>query len=246
MDAYQINQMLNAPFVSKNLPQSELPSRANWRGRMLAALAAFGIIVVFIALQVVTSLLLVYGFDVPLMQAAFDGLWLTLALSLPFFVWWGGKRGWFLVPFGRKVGKIWAQGLVAYGVYALLSVCLLPDTAGEVEAMLSEIKARKTLSLLGIAVCAPIVEECFFRGLMLDKLRVHFALWAAVLISSALFALIHTQYGATGMLAVFLLALILAWARLKTGALWLPIFLHALNNGLTAVFYYWGIEFNIN
>jgi hypothetical protein len=44
---------------------------------------------------------------------------------------------------------------------------------------------------LGIAICAPVCEEIFFRGVLYRSLRNRFSMWPAALIAGALFGLMH-------------------------------------------------------
>lgn len=84
---------------------------------------------------------------------------------------------------------------------------------------------------LAVVVAAPVVEEFFFRGFLLEGLRrARLGNLAAVAISSVLFAVIHGQYDLFDMTAVLTLGALLAFARIASGSLYLVIALHALNN----------------
>ncbi|HEY3067246.1 MAG TPA: CPBP family glutamic-type intramembrane protease [Methylomirabilota bacterium] len=86
------------------------------------------------------------------------------------------------------------------------------------------------LVLVVIAVVlAPIGEELLFRGLVLPRLQQALGTVAGVALTSLLFAVLHLVYGA-GMAIVFLLSVVLCWARLRTGGVRVPILLHAANN----------------
>ena len=80
---------------------------------------------------------------------------------------------------------------------------------------------------------APVFEEILFRGFLLQG----FLLWAprsrfaCIVLTSLLFAVMHTQYVHWQTLAVLtLFSLLLCYARLRANSLLLPIFLHMLNN----------------
>lgn len=79
---------------------------------------------------------------------------------------------------------------------------------------------------------APVVEELLFRGFFHGGLRRTLSFVPAALITSALFGLIHfTGPGSIGIVPqLALFAFALAWLYEKTGSLWPPIALHALNN----------------
>lgn len=82
-----------------------------------------------------------------------------------------------------------------------------------------------------VAVGAPLAEEFFYRGLLLQGFRRRLPDVAAILISSALFALVHIDpilYPGT-----FLLGVVAAVATLRTGRLGLAWAMHVGFNGST-------------
>ena len=84
-----------------------------------------------------------------------------------------------------------------------------------------------------VAVGAPLAEEFFYRGFLLQGLRRRLPDVGAVLISSALFALVHIQpiiYPGT-----FLLGVVAAIATLRTRRLGLAWAMHVGFNGATLV-----------
>ncbi len=82
-----------------------------------------------------------------------------------------------------------------------------------------------------LVVAAPVFEELLFRGFLLEGLR-HSKLGnlGAVLITSAVWASIHLQYELFEVVSIFLIGIILGYARIKTDSLYTPIILHALMN----------------
>ena len=91
------------------------------------------------------------------------------------------------------------------------------------------------IRLAGSALVVPIMEELFWRSfimrwidnpdfLLLDPRNVSHR---SLLISSALFALEHTQW-----FAGFLAGFAYGWLYRKTGKLWLSIFAHAITNAM--------------
>jgi membrane protease YdiL (CAAX protease family) len=74
-----------------------------------------------------------------------------------------------------------------------------------------------------------IVEEIFFRYLALDTLRTVMSPWAAIFLSSMMFGLAHIGVP----LSIPILGVVgiaLAWARVASGSLILPMVLHAFHN----------------
>jgi len=94
-------------------------------------------------------------------------------------------------------------------------------------------RSSMLMLLLTAVLLAPVFEEVLFRGFLLQG----FLLWApksrfaCMLLTSLLFAALHTQYVHWETIAVLtLFSLLLCYARLRSNSLALPIFLHTLNN----------------
>jgi len=87
------------------------------------------------------------------------------------------------------------------------------------------------LLVVTIVVVLPVAEELMFRGFLFSGL-LHSCLGpvGAVLLTSMCWSVVHVQYDVYGVGMIFVLGLILGYARFKTGSLYLTIFLHALNN----------------
>lgn len=92
------------------------------------------------------------------------------------------------------------------------------------------LQANPVAAWLAVVLVVPCVEEILFRGLLFAAFQKVWGITGATLASSVLFVLIHLQL--VGFLFLFVLGLILAWARLRTSSLGLPIALHAFNNAL--------------
>lgn len=79
----------------------------------------------------------------------------------------------------------------------------------------------------------PVVEELLFRGVLLSALLQRWSVWPSILMTSALFALVHLSGLGFHWYAVpqlFLLALLLAWLRLHSGSIWPAVVAHGTNN----------------
>jgi membrane protease YdiL (CAAX protease family)/uncharacterized RDD family membrane protein YckC len=88
-----------------------------------------------------------------------------------------------------------------------------------------------------VVVAAPLSEEIFFRGFMYGGLRRRLAPWAAALISGLVFGMLHFTGGGTITVVppLLLLGVLLALLYERTGSLWPPIILHAVNNGIALI-----------
>ena len=89
--------------------------------------------------------------------------------------------------------------------------------------------------LFGLAILiGPLAEELFFRGLFFPALKSKVSVFAAVIISAALFATLHLNWA--GWLPIFGLGILLAYSYQKTGDLLVPIFIHVIHNSLFLTF----------
>ena len=84
------------------------------------------------------------------------------------------------------------------------------------------------INYLTIVLVAPVLEEFFARGILLTRWTVKWGVPRAVLASSAVFALLHTNF-----LGAFCFACVMAIFYIRTKSLFVPISLHIVNN-LTA------------
>jgi hypothetical protein len=89
-----------------------------------------------------------------------------------------------------------------------------------------------TLSLIATIFVSPIAEELIFRGVFLNRLKLIVPPIFAVLVSSLLFASLHS-YGS--IISAFIFALCMAVLYLKTDNILVPIFAHFLNNLIAEV-----------
>ncbi len=80
------------------------------------------------------------------------------------------------------------------------------------------------------AIIAPIAEEIVFRGYMYKAFRDRVKPGYAILLSAALFSVIHLEWRAA--LSLFVIGIVLAYVYEKTGNLMAPITLHILNNAV--------------
>lgn len=86
------------------------------------------------------------------------------------------------------------------------------------------------LVFLSLVVLAPLAEELLFRGFVYKGMRRRLPFWAAAILVSLLFAVVHGQVNVG--VDVFALSLVLCWLRETTGSLWPAIILHAFKNGI--------------
>ncbi|TCW36049.1 hypothetical protein EDC21_11115 [Thermohydrogenium kirishiense] len=81
---------------------------------------------------------------------------------------------------------------------------------------------------LSVVIIAPIVEEIIFRGLIFNELRKELSIYTAIIIQSAIFAIIHGSLY-QGFYA-FLLGIFLSVMYYLTESIWAPIIIHISSN----------------
>lgn len=87
------------------------------------------------------------------------------------------------------------------------------------------------LMWLTLVVAAPVGEETMFRGFLYRGwAQTQRAVIPAVVVISAFWAVIHTQYDWFGIAQIFLIGLLLGWVRWRSGSTLLTIGLHGLIN----------------
>lgn len=91
----------------------------------------------------------------------------------------------------------------------------------------AEAPLRTALTVFLVVIVAPVVEEVLFRGVLLHRFAHKWGLTRAIAVSSLIFGTLHADILGH---AVFGAVLCLLYVR--SGTLWLPIAIHALNNGL--------------
>ena len=87
------------------------------------------------------------------------------------------------------------------------------------------------MNILLLVIIAPIAEELFFRGYLLNRWKNKFNTITAVLLSSFLFACFHAE-----LLGSFIFAAVLSLIYLKTKSIYGPIIIHFSNNMFALIF----------
>jgi len=89
--------------------------------------------------------------------------------------------------------------------------------------------------MLMVASLGPLVEELLFRGVLLSSLQPRWGRFGAAVLSSVIFATAHLpglNWQVFALPALWLLAMALAWLRLRSGSIWPGVMAHAANNAL--------------
>jgi membrane protease YdiL (CAAX protease family) len=154
-----------------------------------------------------------------------------------------GLRGkWSDIGLGLLVALA-VQILVLPGIAYLLRPLLgEPEVSGPVQDLLDKSQGLAFAGLiLSVAVGAPIVEELFFRGLLLRSLQRRVPDWAAVAVSAVAFGIAHgSALPIEGVLLVMtsltVFGAILAVMAIRTGRLGASIVTHAVFNLFTLLY----------
>jgi uncharacterized protein len=92
---------------------------------------------------------------------------------------------------------------------------------------------------VGATLVVPVMEELFWRSFLMrwidtpddfQKTDPRQASWKAIVMSSGVFALAHSQW-----LAAIVTGVIYAWLYKRYGKLWVPVVAHAVTNGVLGI-----------
>jgi len=123
-------------------------------------------------------------------------------------------------------------GIVVIGLY-LVVVMVYVALVGEPEQDdFADDLGPLWIQILLIAIAAPIGEEVCFRGMLFGGLRERLPMWAAGLISAALFGLLHVTTGISVVPPLISFGFLLALVYERTGSILPCILLHMLNNSV--------------
>ena len=148
-------------------------------------------------------------------------LGIALGLGMAFGIFW----------FGAAEQRLF-QWLLPPATFQSLLISTNRASAEQAFKQLHYAFPMMLFALLG-SVVAPIGEEVLFRGMLYTTLkrRVRAGSLMPLIISALLFALIHAS--PLHLIPLFLMGLGFAIAYERSGSLWVPILMHAVNNGVT-------------
>ena len=102
---------------------------------------------------------------------------------------------------------------------------LIPDTMAQYNEMMQQLSDTSLISVLSLAILAPIAEEIFFRGVTMEMARrITPQAWVAVVLQAAIFGLAHGNPIQSAY--TFLLGLVLGVIALYVGGLPATMLLH--------------------
>lgn len=136
---------------------------------------------------------------------------------------------------GFLLGCVIVALVTAYFLYAWRKTATMTteERQKEIESLGSlvhflPLTARQLRHFDALSVTAGIVEEIVFRGFVIWYLAHAMPVWAAVIVSSVFFGLVHSYQGAAGIVRTGLIGLSFALLYVLTGSIWLPIVGHII------------------
>lgn len=142
------------------------------------------------------------------------------------FLWWA-------------FASAWAVLLPIILLCALLEFVTGADFTSSMRGHEPRTALEYVVALVEISVAAPLVEELFFRGFVLDWLRQKMPVWRAAAVSSLIFSLAHGTLvhfpGVQGVWYVFQLwgdGMVMSYWAIHTGSLRPGVVFHATSNAI--------------
>ena len=141
--------------------------------------------------------------------------------------------------------RVWARSLLIrtgntmLGLGALMAIGVLlseGNLSGPTGSLAESARLKGAafwMSLPATVLLAPVAEELLFRGYLLKRLiAAGLGHWPVMLLTAALFGLMHYHLGLHGVIVIGAGGVLLAYTRLKTGSIWPCIAMHMGWNGL--------------
>lgn len=203
------------------------------RARWLPLVAIGALVVLLVVAAVLQGLLGLEGQG--------DELFAAL-LYVPLLVWtlWIARRHHIaLRAFFRRprIGRYWwvvAGMTLALFVFSIgaanITSALLPDLT---EGAAVTTQAGFPVLLLTLVILPPFVEELIFRGMLLERWAVKWRLGIAIVVQAIVFGVLHVDPVGAGVFGV-----VMALMYIRSRTLWVPIAMHAANNGTVLAFVY--------
>jgi membrane protease YdiL (CAAX protease family) len=154
--------------------------------------------------------------------------------KLPRRLSWGGLVGLTIVTLIASLGCFLAFAYLCYRWW--------PDSiSGLIQRMIDQRhgmrpqrsvmpEVSRVLSVITVIIGAPLCEEFLFRGILLQRWATKWNFAIGLLLTSALFGILHLNFIGAG-----LLGLIAGVLYHQTKTLWAPIALHAINNTIASL-----------
>ena len=139
----------------------------------------------------------------------------------------GGRKGWSMA--------LIASAMAVAGAFVIEPISmLLPEMSESMKAAMEMmLNGPVWIVLISVSVFAPFFEEWLCRGILLRGLLTKVKPAWAIVISAAVFGLIHGNLWQA--IPAFIIGLILGYVYYKTGSLKLTMLMHCVNNTLSVI-----------
>ncbi|TVQ14364.1 MAG: CPBP family intramembrane metalloprotease [Leptolyngbya sp. DLM2.Bin27] len=140
----------------------------------------------------------------------------------------------------QLLGLVGGMFLFSVGAFQVSYLALALVAPGWVESTLQQslwMSANQTtdpglynaLMLFSVLVVAPIAEEFIFRGVLLHRWGVKWGIRPAIVLTSVLFGVLHSN-----LVGLFMFGVVMSLLYLSTRSLVVPMVAHALNNAIAS------------
>jgi len=238
--------------LNHDLPESSPSPEGSKRGQKIKHFVIFflklcGAFILFALLSSLPLVLLDGTFDFPPTLAVI----ISIALVIIYVKIWQREKADYSMeelPFPQKMW-LYLLGMVP-GFMAIMLLLMIPldlffdipnDTPSSVEMFVTT--QEPWIVFFCVVIIAPIFEEIFFRGVLLNRLRTITSVKRAIIISSAVFGLIHAP--TLSVLSAIVFGLIIGFVYVKCNSLRVTMLVHAANN-CWVLFIGYGLEYIIN
>jgi membrane protease YdiL (CAAX protease family) len=177
------------------------------------------------------------------------GHWTLFALAIALWIW--QERTWSTLGFGLSTDLPFMIGVVltiaGIGVLLWQVRGVASNDIGELRELRQQMghvaiiiprNGKELGRFYGLAATAGIVEEVLYRGFMIWYLGQFLPLWAAVLVSSAVFGIGHAYQGIASVPKITIVGAVFAGLYVLSGSLWLAMVLHTAVDVLQGRFVY--------
>ncbi len=233
---------------SAEIPAETTQNRVSKRGLFPTWGDLLAILGLFLLTQLITRFIFVMlGFEMPTI-VDLEGLSHSERRAVEFnvgyniFLWSAIAQPMILamVLIYRQIrgGKLWGRvrcsmrgfdpTILLWGVVMLLSVVVVIEPLMEMLPNGASPTGRGVYMLFALLIIAPIFEELLCRGVIFEAIRAKRGAWAACIISSMIFGLMHFE--PQFVLNAFIIGLLLSYIYLRTRSIFAPMILHSINN----------------
>lgn len=188
---------------------------------------SLGLLLIFLLCSIISVLIVIpfFSYESPIGLSLIYTLSLCLTIGFGLFI-----RRQYLFPIKRfSIVAVLIASVSLIGIHVFLDplTSLIPPSELMNKMLLETVKQPVPYFFM-IVVAAPVLEELFFRGIILDGFLKNYDPKYAILASAFLFAVIHGNLPQG--VGAFLSGLLIGWVYWKTGSVLAGIIIHLINN----------------